>query len=311
MINDLTTINKRAMTDPLVFASECERECNERAKEVAESIVKKMADSHVAFLAGPSASGKTTTAKKICAKLEAIGVRGYVISMDHYFKTLDPVTAPRTETGEIDYESPLCIDTDLLNEHTDMLERGEEIQKPYFDFKNQRRDPHKTLSIQLKDNEVLIFEGIHALNDTLSNHSPKSLKIFINTQSDIEIDGRPVFKRSWRRLMRRILRDERFRGTGVLETLQMWTNVRRGEAMYIEPFQYRADVIFDTSLSYEVSVLKPFVLNAIDGVDISADPSGEMKELLPILHEFEEIDSDVIPLNSILREFVGGGVFEY
>jgi len=308
---EITQINKNARENPSEFARDCESAYNKRVQDAAKQLAERITDSRIAFLSGPSSAGKTTTAKKICTELKKYSIHAHTMSMDNYFLTLDPETSPRTPEGDYDRESPAIVDVALLGEHTKKLERGEEILKPYFDFKTQSRDMSKAISIKLNPGEILIFEGIHALNSALTGENPASLKIYISTGTDVTKDGMSFFKRHWKRLMRRVVRDEQYRATEALETLTMWPNVRRGEAMYISPFKHIADILVDSSMPYEIPVLKPLALKAFATVPEGVDPSGELAEMLPALREFEEISTEVVPPDSILREFIGGGMYKY
>ena len=308
---ELAQINQNAKKNPEAFAQECELAYNKEVQDAAKQLAERVNDSRIAFLSGPSSAGKTTTAKKICAELKRYSIHAHTISMDNYFLTLTPETTPRTPEGDYDRESPDIVDAALLNEHAKKLERGEEILKPYFNFKTQSRDMSRAVSIKLGPGEIVIFEGIHALNPALTGENPDSLKIYISTGSDVTKDGESFFKHYWKRLMRRVVRDEQYRATDALETLTMWPTVRRGEEMYISPFKHTADILVDSSMPYEISVLKPLALKAFATVPAGADPSGELAAMLPALHEFEEISTKVVPTDSILREFIGGGIFRY
>ena len=308
---DLEMINKRAVSDPENFANECEAIFNRKVEEVAATITERISASRVVFLSGPSGSGKTTTANKICDALEGIGVHAHTISMDKYYVAHDPETTPRTPDGEVDLESPYCLDLDLLSSHYGMLDRGEEVVIPHFNFKMQARDPSKAKALKLGCDEVVVFEGIHALNDILADRHPCAFKLYISARSDIKKGCDIFFKRTWTRLLRRVVRDGQFRGTGAVDTLKMWANVRVGEKEYISPFKYKADILFDSSMQYEVPVMKAFALNAFDSIPQDTDRIEELRSLLPKLMEFEGIDPKYVPPNSILREFIGGGVYKY
>ena len=311
MAYDLETINSRVRNDPAGFALECEGAFNGDVANAADMIAKRIDKSRVVLLSGPSGSGKTTTAKKICDALESLGIHATSISMDKYFVTPDPDTAPRTSDGEIDKESPYCLDIELLISHFGMLERGEEIMIPHFNFKTQSQDSSRASPLKLSRDEIVVYEGIHALNDMLADTHPEAFKLYISARSDIERGGEVVFKRTWSRIMRRVVRDELFRGTGVADTLRMWANVRRGEKKYISPFKFKADLLFDSSLEYEIPVMKTFALKAFSKIPDDMERSRELRSLLPVLKEFEEIDSESVPADSILREFIGGGKYEY
>jgi uridine kinase len=306
-------INRRAISNPSCFASECEAIFNRKVNEAAALIAERSAaaNSHVVLLSGPSGSGKTTTAKKICAALKGIGIHAHTVSLDKYYLTPSLKTSPLTEGGEIDLESPYCLDLKLLNEHFHRLNAGDEVVIPHFSFKMQSRDPEKAMSLRLKNGEIVIFEGIHALNDMLTAEHPNATKIYISARSDVQKNGELCFKRTWTRILRRVVRDSLFRGIDVTTTLTTWATVRRGEKEYISPFKYKADLLFDSSMEYEIPVMKRFALNAFGNIPEDMERSEEIRARLPILAEIEEMDPAYVPQDSILREFIGGGLFEY
>ena len=306
---DKDEINRRASNDPKAFAAECEAIYSRKVMEAAAGIAERAQISRVVLLSGPSGSGKTTTALKICDAIKNLGIYAHTISMDMYFLTSNREAAPRTDDGEHDLESPYCLDLDLLNEHFTRLDRGDEVEVPYFCFNLQDRDPSKCKPLKLKKDEIVIFEGIHALNDMLANEHPNAFKLYISARSDIEQHHELCFKRTWTRLLRRVVRDELFRGMGASRTLKMWANVREGEKKYISPFKYKADILFDSSMAYEVPIMKKLAYKAISEVPDGTERLDELRALLPALMEFEEIDSQVVPPESILREFVGGGIY--
>ena len=308
---DLEMINKRVKEDAEGFALDCERQFNDKVNSAAKMIIERIEKSRVVLLSGPSGSGKTTTAKKICDALETFGIIARSVSMDKYFVTPDPIKAPRTKDGEIDKESPYCLDIALLNSHFEMLERGEEIMIPYFNFKTQTQDLSRSVPFRLDKDEIVVYEGIHALNDMLASSHPDAFKLYISARSDVEHDGDVCFKRTWTRIMRRVVRDELFRGTDVSDTLRMWANVRRGEKKYISPFKSRADLLFDSSMEYEIPVMKRYALKAFSRMPEDMERISELQSLLPVLSLFDEIDPDSVPADSILREFIGGGKYEY
>jgi len=306
-------INSKASGDPEGFAKECEAIFNRKVAETAATIAEKTSelDSHVVLLSGPSGSGKTTTARKICDALKRIGVLAHTVSMDEYFVTPNQESSPLTEDGEYDRESPYCLDLELLNAHFHALERGEEILIPHFDFTKQARDLAKTSPLKLNKNEIVIFEGIHSLNDMVADEHPNAFKLYISARSDVKHYGRLCFKRTWTRLLRRVVRDELFRGTGAADTLKMWANVRYGERTYISPFKYKADILFDSSMEYEVPIMKRFALKALNDVPDGIERLDELRTLLPALEEFETVDASFVPGDSILREFIGGGIYAH
>jgi uridine kinase len=307
---DIKEINRQCLKDPIGFALECEAIYNRKVMEAAASIYERAGLSGVVLLSGPSGSGKTTTAQKICDAVKKLGVYAHTISMDRYFLTCNPETAPRTEDGEYDLESPHCLDLKLLNKHFFDLANGKEVTIPHFCFINQERDPIKTDSLKLGKDEIVVFEGIHALNDLLADEHPNSFKLYISARSDIVDNNKVFFKRTWTRLLRRVVRDESFRGLGALRTLSMWANVREGEKAYISPYKYKADLLFDSSMAYEVPVMKQFALKAIREIPEGTKRLRELRAVYPALLEFEEIGAELVPRESILREFIGGGIYE-
>jgi len=308
---DIEIINRRAAEDPKGFALECEAIYNRKVMEAAASICERAQVSGVVFLSGPSGSGKTTTAKNICEAIKYLGIHAHTISMDKYYLSQDRETAPRTEDGEYDFESPYCLDLDLLNEHFHNLVMGKEVIIPHYSFARQERDPKKAMPLKLGKNEIVIFEGIHALNDMLTDEHPNAYKLYISARSDIVKNHEVCFKRTWTRLLRRVVRDELFRGHGAVKTLKMWASVRDGEKLYISPYKYKADLLFDSSMAYEVPVMKRFALKAIGEIPEGTKRLEELRLVLPALREFEEVDPEFVPPESILREFIGGGKYAY
>ena len=307
---DIETINRRAADDPEGFAIECEAIYNRKVMEAAAGIAERSLMSRIVFLSGPSGSGKTTTALKICDAINKLGIHAHTISMDMYFLPSSREDAPRTDDGEYDLESPYCMDIELLNQHYFCLDRGVEVEIPHFCFNLQDRDPAKCKPLKLSKDEIVIFEGIHALNDMLADEHPNAFKLYISARSDIEENHELCFKRTWTRLLRRVVRDELFRGMGASRTINMWANVREGEKKYISPFKYKADLLFDSSMAYEVPVMKKLAYKALSEVPDGTERLDELRALLPALMEFKEIDSALVPRESILREFIGGGIYE-
>ena len=221
------------------------------------------------------------------------------------------VPAPRTPEGDIDYESPKLLDMELLDETFDRLSRGEEGIVPHFEFARQMRNDRLGEPLRLKKNEVAIFEGIHALNDDIAGRHPETAKLYISARSNVNEGSALRFKGTWMRLTRRAVRDYNFRGTGVAETLDMWANVRRGEKLYISPFKHRANYIFDSSLPYEVSVMKNYAMPLLEAVPQENVRRKELLELIDGFQGFHPIDPELVPPASLIREFIGGGIYDY
>ena len=310
MAYQLQEINRRIREDVKGFLEECDREYSRKVARAADRIIQNIGKSPVVLLSGPSGSGKTTTAQKVEEALERRGVNSHTISMDNYFKTMDRRTAPRTEEGDIDYESPKLLDMDLLDEHFTALSKGEEVLIPKFAFARQMRDTAVT-PLRLGKDEVAIFEGIHALNDDIAGRHPEATCMYISARSDV-YDGETLrFKGTWMRLTRRAVRDYKFRGTGVEATLAMWANVRRGEKLYISPFKGRADIVIDSSLPYEVSVMKHYAKPLLEAVPAENERHKELLHLIDSFQWFEEIDPALVAPDSLIREFIGGGSYHY
>lgn len=311
MAYQLQEINRRVRTDAAEFLAECDENYAQRVSLAADKILSNLEHSPIVLLSGPSGSGKTTTAMKIAEELRRRGVNSHAVAMDNYFITLDPKTAPRTPEGAPDYESPLFLDMELLSEHFAALSRGEEILIPKYEFARQMRNDSKGTRLKLEKNEIAIFEGIHALNDDITGRHPEAAKLYISARSNINEGSALRFKGTWMRLTRRAVRDYSFRGTGVAQTLAMWANVRRGEKLYISPFKNKADIVFDSSLPYEVSVMKNYALPILKSVPEDNERHDEMLDLVAAFDYFEAIDPDIVAKDSLLREFIGGGSYKY
>ena len=308
----LSEINERCRKDPEAFIAECDALYASRLELAADRIAENMHRSPIVLLSGPSGSGKTTTAIKIREALEARGIRTHKISMDDYFKTVDPKTTPRTAEGTYDFESPLCMDMDLLNEHFTLLSEGKTVNIPKYHFRRQARVMLPGRELRLGDNEVAIFEGIHALNDSITNVHPEAFKLYISARSNILDDaGNLIFKGTWMRLMRHTVRDFNFRGTGAGETLAQWGNIRRGEKLYISPFKDKADLQFDSSFAYEVPVLNNTATELFRSIPGDTPRYEELMQILPAFQLFEDISPELLQPDSLLREFVGGSRYEY
>ncbi len=311
MTYDIEKINAQVRTDPEGFVARADRAYFERIGSAADAICENVSKCPIVLLSGPSGAGKTTTAKNIETELERRGINTHTISMDNYFNTLDLRTCPRTPEGEIDFESPRLMDMDLLNEHFAALAAGEEIRVPYFMFTRQKRSASRFTKLRLEKNEVAIFEGIHALNDDITDRNPGAFGLYIAAVSDISFPDGSVFKPEWIRLVRRVVRDNNFRGADAEYTLSLWSNVMRGEREHITPFIPKARLKLDSSLEYEMSVLAPLALPLFR--DLTAGKPGfeEVRQIIPLLDRFEPLEERYVPATSLLREFIGGGVYKY
>lgn len=306
----LSEINARCRADAAGFIAECDGIYADRLELAADRIMENMEKSPIVLLSGPSGSGKTTTALKICEVLERRGVRTHSISMDNYFKSVSPETTPRTPEGKYDLESPLCMDMELLNEHFTKLARGERILVPKYEFARQMRVLEPSKSLKLKKDEIVIFEGIHALNDDITAKHPEAFKLYISARSNVEFEGSVVFKGTWMRLVRRTVRDRLFRAYDPDKTIAMWANVRRGEKLYISPFKNKANLMLDTAHEYELPVMNHIATELFSSIPEGIERYEELRSVLPALQLFGHIDNDLVAPDSLVREFIGGGIYE-
>ncbi|WP_410062133.1 nucleoside kinase [Alistipes putredinis] len=262
------------------------------------------------LISGPSSSGKTTFAKRLGIQLRVLGLNPVLISLDDYF--VDREKTPRDENGEYDYEALEAIDLEQFNDHLKRLERGESVDIPRYDFISGTRQWHDN-PLQLDERSVLIVEGIHGLNPALTPGVPESrkFKIYVSCFTSVALDNVSRIATSDNRLLRRLTRDYRTRGNDALSTLARWESVRRGEEKHIFPYQENADVMFNSSLFYEISVLRRFAEPILREVPDTVPEYGEAKRMLKFLDNFIPISPEEIPPTSLLREFIGGSSFKY
>ena len=262
------------------------------------------------LISGPSSSGKTTFAKRLGVQLRVLGLNPVLISLDDYF--VDREKTPRDENGEYDYEALEAIDLEQFNDHLKRLERGESVDIPRYAFISGPRQWHDN-PLQLDERSVLIVEGIHGLNPALTPGVPESrkFKIYVSCFTSVALDNVSRIATSDNRLLRRLTRDYRTRGNDALSTLARWESVRRGEEKHIFPYQENADVMFNSSLFYEISVLRRFAEPILREVPDTVPEYGEAKRMLKFLDNFIPISPEEIPPTSLLREFIGGSSFKY
>ncbi|MEE1213149.1 MAG: nucleoside kinase [Treponema sp.] len=265
----------------------------------------------VVLIAGPSSSGKTTTSKKLALELQAMGYVPKVISLDCYY--VDHTRTPRDADGNFDFECLEALDIELLNSNLVDLFAGKEIIVPTYNFHDGTQLFEEKNRMSLKENEILIMEGIHGLNDRLTPKIPSEykFKIYLSALTQLNLDEHNRIPTSDNRLIRRIVRDYQFRGKGAAGTIAMWPSVRRGEEMYIFPFQNNADAILNTALDYELSVLKVYAEPLLLSVKPSEPEYSEACSLLRFLDSFNSIAPTAVPPRSIIREFIGDSAFKY
>ncbi|ERI92605.1 phosphoribulokinase/uridine kinase family protein [Clostridiales bacterium oral taxon 876 str. F0540] len=260
------------------------------------------------LIAGPSSSGKTTFARRLGIQLRVNGFLPIPISLDDYF--VDREMTPKDENGEYDFESIYALDLKLFNEHLERLLKGEEIEIPTFNFKLGRREWNGE-KVKLPENGILIVEGIHGLNEMLTSSIAKEnkFKIYISALTQLNLDDHNRIATTDVRIIRRIVRDYLSRGYGGEQTLKMWPSIRRGEEKNIFVYQEEADVMFNSTLVYELCVLKKYALEELKKITSKSPVYYEALRLKSFLNFFKEVDMKLAPENSILREFVGGSVF--
>lgn len=311
MAYERAVINEQISKAPLEFVQECEKNYSQTLSITAEEIYKNRGRSAIVLLSGPSGSGKTTTAKRITTELKRYGISAYTVSLDNYFVTVDPEKAPRAPDGDIDFESPACLDLKLLNNHFRILASGGEVQIPHFSFAQQQRILEKSSPLKLGENDVVIMEGIHALNQCITAEHPSAYKLYVSTLSDIEDQGAVIVKGSDLRLVRRLVRDDFFRGADPQMTLGMWDNIQRGEKLNIIPYKDSADRKIDSALPYEICLLRDYAEELFKKVSENAEHFETLKGIVGAYRLFNKIDPSVVPPDSILREFIGGSIFKY
>ena len=316
MAYSLQTVNEALRSDPKGFVAECDEKFRRQTVAAARSIAENRKNSAIVLLSGPSGSGKTTTSLKICEELERLGIRSHAVAMDNYFETVDPETSPRNASGELDFESPFCLDIPLLNQHMSMLEKGELVYVPTFDFSRQMQIRTRSHPLRLKKDEIAVFEGIHALNDIFTGRNLEASRLYISARSNYtDGAGSICCKGTWVRLCRRFMRDSKFRGHTADFTLKLWPSVRRGEQLYISPFKENATFIFDSMQPYEMACYRNSVIPLLENVTLPegydkarAEAVAKLKNILP---DFEPLDESYVPADALIREFLGGGIYEY
>ena len=276
--------------------------------EIAEQV--RQSGAKMVLLAGPSSSGKTTSCRRLSVQLSVLGYDVNQLSLDDYF--LGRERTPKLPNGEYDFENIDALDIPLLNEHLNALFRGEEVKIPTYDFiKGEPYFSGKTL--KLGPRSILVVEGIHALNPKLTAEIDEALKfkVYVSALTQLSIDDQNIIHGTDNRLVRRIVRDNNFRGWNALETLRRWPEVVRGERKHIFPYQENANVMFNSALLYELGVLKVYAEPLLKRVPEDSDEYSIAQQLLNFSELLLPIDDKFIPYNSIMREFLGGSVFEY
>lgn len=306
-VGDLNTVIANRQEKGLIRISETLHE--KKLGHVADEIATHRDRLKWILLAGPSSAGKTTTSKRLMVHLRVNGLRPVRLELDHYFCGRD--RTPKHPDGSYDFEHIEAIDLALLNDHLSRLDRGETIELPTFNF-HEGRPEFLGNTLKLDEDQVVVIEGIHALNPRLTDHIPAAHKfrIFVSALTQLKLDNNNRLSTTDLRLIRRMVRDATTRGHNALGTLRMWPSVRLGEKRWIFPFQQEADVTFNSSLDYELAVLKPFAEPLLHSVKPTEDVYGEARRLQDFLAMVVGAPSEDVPPHSLLREFIGGSVYE-
>jgi uridine kinase len=303
-VGALNTAIQASRIREVILVSEALHE--QRVTEIAEQGAGRRDQARIILVAGPSSSGKTTFAKRLSVQLLAHGIAPFPLELDHYF--IDRERTPRDENGQYDFESLRALDIERLSDDLRRLIAGEAVQLPRYNFITGKSEVGEV--VQLKPDEILILEGIHGLNPDLTREIPReqTFRIYVSALTQLNLDRHNRVSTTDTRLIRRIARDARERGYTAQVTLQRWESVRRGEKRYIFPFQENADVMFNSALAYELSALKPLVEPLLRQVSFGTEEYIEAKRLLAFLEWFMPLDVDLIPDNSILKEFIGNSI---
>lgn len=305
-VGDLNECITKGEARELILVHEALQE--KRIAEIASEIAS-MKHKKFILVAGPSSSGKTTFSHRLSIQLRANGLKPHPIAVDNYFVNREQT--PRDANGQYNFECIEAIDVAQLNQDLTALLQGEEVEIPSFNFKKGRREYRGNI-LKLGGNDVLVIEGIHGLNDALTYQLPQEnkYKIYISALTQLNIDEHNRIPTTDGRLLRRMVRDARTRGTSAKATIAMWPSVRKGEQEYIFPYQEEADVMFNSALIYELAVLKQFAEPILFGIEKDCPEYTEAKRLLKFLDYFVGVPSDYIPMNSLLKEFIGKGCFD-
>lgn len=307
-VSNLNKAIEKNKQNELIQVSEALHE--KKYSEIADLIYQRKDEVKFVLLAGPSSSGKTTSCRRIATQLAVLGFKPLQISLDDYF--VDREHTPRDADGNYDFECLEALDLDYFNHQMRQLLNGEEIVLPRFDFITGKREQSGN-KLTMQQGSIVIVEGIHALNPALSAKIPAKNKynVFVSALTQLALDKHNLISSSDNRLLRRIVRDNNYRGYSAQDTIMRWDSVRNGEEKHIFPYQENADSIFNSSLLYEIGVLKPLAENLLLEVPQNSPAYSEARRLQNFLADFKSIKTDYIPPTSIMREFLGGSSFRY
>lgn len=307
-VGDVGSLNNKVDSGEIIDIIRVAEALHEKKAANIADMITDRENVKLVLIAGPSSSGKTTFARRLGIQLRVNGLVPIPIGLDDYFVERDKT--PKDENGEYDFESIYAVDLELFNEHLTRILNGEEVHIPEYNFITGKREWNDT-KVKLPSNGILIVEGIHGLNDLLTSSiaDENKFKIYISALTQLNLDNHNRIATTDVRMIRRIVRDNMSRGYGAEETLKMWPSIRRGEEKNIFVFQENADVMFNSTLVYELCILKKFALRELQKIEPASPVYLEAYRLKSILNFFKEVDISHIPENSILREFIGGSWF--
>lgn len=307
-ISNVGSLNDKVVSGEIVDMIRIAEALHEKKAAYIADMIESKKSVKIILIAGPSSSGKTTFTRRLAIQLKVNGLMPVSISLDDYF--VDREKTPKDENGEYDFESIYALDLELFNNNLSQLLEGREVVVPQFDFLTGSRKWHEKPLI-LPDNGVILIEGIHGLNEILTSSIPKEnkFKVYISALTQLNLDNHNRIATTDVRMVRRIVRDYLSRGYSAEETLKMWPSIRRGEEKNIFVFQEEADVMFNSSLIYELCILKKYAEPELQKITADSPVYYEAIRLKSFLNLFKDVDGDLVPDNSILREFIGGSCF--
>lgn len=305
-VQDINQIIQEGRYQELICLAEALHE--KKVSLIADRILQQRENVRIILISGPSSSGKTTFAQRLSTQLRVNGLKPIALSLDNYFCNREDT--PRDAFGQHDFEALEALDLPLLNKHVKALIQGEEIECPIYDFVTGQRKPVGA-RMKLESNEILVMEGIHGLNPKLLPSLDRNhlFKIYVSALFQLNLDSYNRIPTTEVRLIRRLVRDDKFRGINPEKTLNQWTSVRRGENTNIFPYQEEADVMFNSSMLYELNALRAYAEPLLISIPTDHPIHATVSHLLRLLSHFDPLDITKIPYNSILREFIGGGIY--
>ena len=308
-MGDFNDAVKKGYSTQLINVSEALQE--KKISRIADTIYESPKHPRIVLISGPSSSGKTTFCKRLSVQLMTNGLTPVMMSLDDYF--VDRHVTPRDEKGDYDYESLYALDLDLLNQQLKQLLEGQEVQLPKYNFQTGKSEKNGGKKLHLGEKEVLVVEGIHALNPLLTAEIPEEMKfrIYASALTTILLDDHNYIPTTDNRLLRRIVRDHKYRGCSAQETIRRWPSVRAGEKKWIFPYQENADMMFNTAMFFELAVIREQALPLLEQVPENCDEYSEAYRLRQFLHYISPVPDKQIPPTSLLREFLGGSSFKY